>query len=371
MTRTDVDTLPKAELHLHFEAAMSRASAVELADRYGLPAPATGSFADLSEFVVAYERARDVIGSLDDLRELARQLGERQAAEGVVWTEVHFVPATYAGRLGPDDGLVEALLDGLAVGAGVDHAGLVIGINRGLPISAAESMLELALRWAGRGVVALGLAGDEIHHPAAHFADLFRLAHAEGLPRVPHGGEGAGADHVRETIEMLLPDRICHGVRALEDDTVVDLLREEDVCLDMAPISNTLLGVVPDLQRHPLPVLARRGVPVTVNTDIPLFTGVTLAEEYRRCVDAWRLGDDNVLGWHEPRSNAPCAPTTCAVRHSAISRQSPPETARRESRVGHSGSRPSGAAATPRVSPEAHQRNRDVAGGRAPGSAWL
>ena len=358
MTRTDVDTLPKAELHLHFEAAMSRESAVELADHYGLPAPETGSFANLTEFVVAYERARDVIGSLEDLRELARQLGERQGADGVVWTEVHFIPATYAGRLGPDDGLVEAVLDGLAAGAGVDHAGLVIGINRGLPISAAESMLELALRWTGRGVVALGLAGDETHHPAARFADLFRRAHAEGLPRVPHGGEGAGADHVRETIEMLLPDRICHGVRALEDDTVVDLLREQDVCLDMAPISNTLLGVVPDLQRHPLPVLARRGVPVTLNTDIPLFTGVTLAEEYRRCVDAWRLDDDDVLRLARTsveRSLCPDHVRSAALRDLEAA---PPETARRESRVGHRipDAGPRERPLRPRVSPDAHQR---------------
>ena len=58
MTGLDLRSLPKAELHLHFEAAMSRESAVALADRSGLPAPATGPFPDLSAFVVAYERAR-------------------------------------------------------------------------------------------------------------------------------------------------------------------------------------------------------------------------------------------------------------------------------------------------------------------------
>jgi adenosine deaminase len=291
----DISALPKAELHLHFEAAMSRDSATRLADRHGMPAPASGPFRDLTEFVEAYELARDIIGSLDDLRELARDLAERQHAAGVVWSEIHFSPATYDGRLGPADGLVEAVLDGLRAGAGADHAGLVIGVNRGRPLGEGEQMLDLALRWAGSGVVAFGLAGDEANHRAPAFADLFARAKAEGLPLVPHGGEGAGADHLRQTVELLDPTRVCHGVRAPEDPAVVELLRERDVCLDMAPVSNVLLQVVPDLTSHPLPVLLRAGVPVTLNTDIPLFTGVPLVQEYRRCAETWGLSDDEVV----------------------------------------------------------------------------
>jgi adenosine deaminase len=144
-------------------------------------------------------------------------------------------------------------------------------------------------------VVAFGLAGDEVNHPASRFTDLFARAAAHGLPTVPHGGEGAGAGHLRETVELLAPYRVCHGVRAPEDPAVVDLLRERGVCLDMAPLSNVLLQVVPELASHPLPVLMRQGVPVTVNTDIPLFTGVPLVEEYQRCADAWGLSDDEVV----------------------------------------------------------------------------
>lgn len=290
----DVRKLPKAELHLHFEAAMSRESAGALAERYGMPEPATGPFRDLTEFVEAYELARDIIGSLEDLRDLAEDLAKRQQAAGVVWSEIHFIPATYSGRLGPADGLVEAVLDGLRAGGG-DSAGLVIGVNRGRPLEEGEQMLDLALRWAGSGVVAFGLAGDEANHPASRFVDLFRRAAANGLPAVPHGGEGAGADHLRETVDLLGPRRVCHGVRSPEDTSLVGQLAEAGVCLDMAPLSNVLLQVVPDLANHPLPTLMRQGVPVTLNTDIPLFTGVPLDEEYERCVAEWELSDDEVL----------------------------------------------------------------------------
>lgn len=291
----DTVALPKAELHLHFEAAMSRSSAAALADKYGMPEPAPGPFGNLTEFVEAYELARDVIGSLDDLRNLAEDLARRQQAAGVVWSEIHCIPATYSGRLGPADDLVEAILDGLRAGGGADCAGLVIGVNRGRPLAEGEQMLDLAIRWAGSGVVAFGLAGDEANHPASPFADLFQRAATHGLVTVPHAGEGAGAGHVRETIDELGPHRICHGVRSPEDSSVVDQLVEADVCLDMAPLSNVLLQVVPDLEHHPLPALLRRSVPVTLNTDIPLFTGVPLDGEYERCALAWGLSDAEVV----------------------------------------------------------------------------
>jgi adenosine deaminase len=292
----DLQSLPKAELHVHLEATIGPDSVAELADRYGVRAPDTGPFADLTEFVAAYEQARVLVGSLDDLNRLAREFGARQRAAGVVWSEVHFFPRTYAGRLGHPDGLVEAVLDGLWSGAGRDHAGLVIGINRGLSVEAAEDALDTALRWAGSGVIALGLAGDEANHSGSQFKWVIGRATAHGLPSVPHAGEGAGARSVREAVDHLAPSRICHGVRAIEDDDLVAELAEKRICLDLAPTSNVKLGVVPDLAGHPLPNLMRRGVPVTLNSDIPLFIGHGLLEEYELCAQAWGLTMDEITG---------------------------------------------------------------------------
>lgn len=291
----DLRALPKAELHVHLESTIGPATVTELAARHGKPVPAAGPFAGLTEFVVAYERARDLVGSLGDLHRLAVEFGARQRSDGVVWSEVHLVPTNYGGRLGDPDGLVEAVLDGLGSGAGAERAGLVLGVNRASPVEEAELTVDLALRWAGRGVVALGLAGDEANHPAATFAQPFARAVLHGLPTVPHAGEGSGPASVRATVEKLAPSRICHGVRAVEDDALVGLLAEQEICLDLAPTSNVELGVVADLANHPLPRLMRAGVPVTLNSDIPLFVGHGLLGEYERCAEAWSLGDSEIL----------------------------------------------------------------------------
>ncbi|MGV9608860.1 adenosine deaminase [Streptomyces sp. NPDC003631] len=287
----DLLSLPKAELHLHLEGALRPSTAAELADAYGRPVPPVGPFAGLGEFVGAYERARDLVGSLDDLHRIGRELVEDAAAQGVVWSEVYLIPPTYAGRLGPAEGIVEAVLDGMRAGATEDSAaGVIVGINRGLPMAAARESLDLAIAYREAGVVGLGLAGDEANHPPERFTDLFRQARVAGLPAVPHGGEGAGPASVRACVEELGAHRISHGVRAAEDPRLLRELAERGVCLDVCPTSNTALQVSRSLTDHPLPAIMAAGVPVTVNSDCPLFCGTTVLQEYQR-VSEW-LGLD-------------------------------------------------------------------------------
>jgi adenosine deaminase len=283
MPDLDLAGLPKAELHLHFEGAVRPATAAELANRAGRALPKTGPFRNLSEFVLAYETARDLIASLDDLHRIARELVQDAAHAGVVWTEVHLIPPTYAGRLGPAQGVLEAVLDGLRAGTTrAAGAGVIVGINRGLPLPAAEQSLRLAIAFAGHGVVGLGLAGDEANHPAAAFAAQFALARDAGLRLVPHGGEGAGPDSVRSCVEDLHADRICHGVHAVEDPQLLDLLAQRQVCLDVAPTSNVALGVSRSWPGHQLTALLNAGIPVTLNSDCPLFFRTSINTEYRR-----------------------------------------------------------------------------------------
>ena len=244
----DLAGLPKAELHLHLEGAIRPSTAAELGERYGLPVPGPRRYADLAEFVHAYESARGLVGDLDDLRRIARELVADATEAGVVWSEVHLAPPTYAGRLGPDEAVLEAVLDGLGA-----HAGVIIGVNRGLPMAAAERSLRLALAYAGRGVVGLGLAGDEAGNPARLFADVFAAARNAGLRALPHGGEGAGPASVRACVEVLGASRVNHGVRAVEDPAVMALLVERGVCLDVCPSSNVALRVASSIEEHPFP----------------------------------------------------------------------------------------------------------------------
>ena len=95
-----------------------------------------------------------------------------------------------------------------------------------------------------------------------------------------HAGEFGPAAHVREAIEVLGVRRIQHGVRAIEDETVVQFAIEQDATFDVCPISNVKLDVVDQLQQHPIRKLMERGLRCTVSTDDPFSFGNTIEDEY-------------------------------------------------------------------------------------------
>jgi adenosine deaminase len=291
LSRADVVALPKAQLHLHLEAAMRPTTASELADRYGMSPPRSGPYDGLAGFVQDYESARDLIASLDDLSRVAAEIVADAARQGVVWTEVHCVPFNYRGRLGPPEAVIEAVLDGLArAGSDASRAGLILAHNRAADPSLAEDTLTLAARYRDRGVVAFGLVGDEAANPPDPYRDIFRAAKESGLLSVPHAGEAAGPASVRGALHALQADRIGHGVRAVEDPDLVAELADSPVCLDVCPTSNAMLGACPSLDGHQLPALLRKGVRVSLGSDGPLFFGVDVVDEYLNAQDVLGLG---------------------------------------------------------------------------------
>ena len=157
-------------------------------------------------------------------------------------------------------------------------------------------MARLAARYAGRGVVAFGLASDEALFPPAPFAEAFSIALSAGLLSTPHAGELAGPESVQGALDQLKAHRIQHGVRAIEDPALVERLALAGVCLDVCPTSNLLLGVVSDLAAHPLPALLAAGVRCSLNADDPLLFGVGLADEYLIGREALGLDDATLAG---------------------------------------------------------------------------
>ena len=137
-------------------------------------------------------------------------------------------------------------------------------------------------------VVGFDLAGPEAAWPAPPHAVAFVAAREAGLALTAHAGEVAGAERVREVLDFGVR-RVAHGVTAIEDPTLLDLLRARDITLDLCPTSNVQAGVVGSLEEHPLAALHRAGVSVTVSTDDLTVTGTSLSEELARCADALSL----------------------------------------------------------------------------------
>lgn len=288
---------------------MRATTATELAAKSNLPPPMLTGWHDLPGFVAAYESARALIRTLDDLRRVACEVVQDNLADGFVWSEIHVSPLSYSGRLGRAEAVLEAVLQGFqdATAAGKPAgAAVILGHDRAADPEEGNAALRLAIAYQDHGVVGLGLVGDE-RHPGDQFAPLFQQAVDHGLASVPHAGETGTANAVRQAIVGLGADRIGHGIAAIRDDAVIDLLVERDVYLDVCPTSNLRLGLVDSLARHPVRSLVEAGVKVSINSDDPTFFGSCALNEYALADTILGLDVGQVARWSVDASCAPDA----------------------------------------------------------------
>jgi len=300
---------PVVEIHRHLDGNVRTETVLDLARRHGLPLPADTveglrphvqvlePTADLVGFLARFALLQRVMVDLDAVRRIVRENVEDALAEGIDHVELRFSPAFMGEVHGLEPRAVaEAVCDaaaaaGEALGVGVALIGIV---SRQYGPEAGRREVEAAIACRDRGVVALDLAGDEAGFPGELFVDHFRRARDAGLRVTVHAGEAAGPASVRQAIEELGAERIGHGVRAVEDPALVELLAERGIPLEVCPTSNVQTSTVPSYGDHPLPELLARGVRATLNTDDPSISAIDLPHEYRVARDELGLGESDL-----------------------------------------------------------------------------
>ena len=288
----------------------------ELADRYATTPPDPSPGGGFDQFLSVYDAVCDLIRSGDDLRRLVTEVAEDARSEGCVWIEPHVFPPLLSRRLGDPVGILELMVDAAAdaaraTGVGI---GLLVSADRGRGPEDALYWARQAARWAGRGVTSFGLAADEARHPPGPFARAFAAAREAGLLCVPHAGELAGPEAVREALTALRPHRLAHGVRAVDDASTLAMVADAGVTCDVCPTSNVVLGVVPSIPAHPLRRLLEAGVAVSLNADDPLLVEASIADEYATARDRMGLDDEDLAGMARASVDASGAPETTKRR---------------------------------------------------------
>jgi adenosine deaminase len=268
----------------------------ELAKREGIPAPTVRRYGDFKTFGETMEAVANVLQTEEHVRRLVRETVEDARDDGVVWLELSVWPGFLRGRLGPPEEVMALLLDAgeQATSDGKIALGWMLAANRNRGPGEAVEAAKLAEILIDRGVVSFGLDGDEAAFPPEPFEEAFSLARQAGLRSTPHAGELLGPSSVRGALDQLGADRILHGIRVVEDEALMRRLASSGTCLDVCPSSNVLLGVVPEMERHPLSKLLHAGVRCSLNADDPLLFGVGILDEYSRAREQMWLNDDQL-----------------------------------------------------------------------------
>ena len=237
-------------------------------------------FRDFAHFLETFVLTTNALQRYDDFREVVVAYAAEAKEHGAVYLEAIFSPRLMHGI--DSDEVFAGYCDGAQQARelhGVEVR-LTPDIPRVYSLEDALTTARYAVKYRDRGVVGIGLGGPEDGHPPEPYADAFTLAREGGLASVPHAGEGAGAASVQAALETLHADRIRHGVRAVEDVGLVGELAGRGTVLDVCPISNVRLGIVPSLAEHPLPQLVAAGVRCSISTDDPAMFDTDLTRDY-------------------------------------------------------------------------------------------
>jgi len=292
----DLKDLPKAHLHLHLEGGMRRTTLEELSAHYGMEMPQIRGYGSFTAFSDMYEGACHVMQTPDDLRRLAFETVEDGLLAGAVYIEPSFYAPHHQAAFGDIEGIWEMMLDFFDQASqeyGVE-VGIMMMCNRQVDPADAVVQAKLAAKYAHRGIVSLGLSNDEVGAPPELFVEAFRIGLDAGLLSAPHAGELEGPHFITGSMELLGAHRIQHGVRAFEQDGLVERIADSGITLDVCPTSNIMLSIFPSFEEHPLGRLLDAGVRCSVNGDDPLLFGPGLLEEYQLCRDTFGFDDERM-----------------------------------------------------------------------------
>ncbi len=296
-----IASLPKAELHLHLEGSIQPATVCALTARHGVNITEEEvrrryAYRDFPEFIEAFKWVTTLLRNPEDYALIVRDLAEHLLTQHVVYTEVTLSIGVMLLRKQRPEANFEALLRATEP---FESRGLqfrwVFDAARQFGVDAAMEVVESAKRCNSKAIVAFGIGGDELSIPTKEFRPIYDRAGQIGLHKLTHAGEVGGPEKIRESIELLGAERIGHGIAAINDPELMDLLADRKIPLEICPGSNMKTAALAKqlrredvrIEDHPLPKLLRHGIPIVLSTDDPAMFHTTLEEEY---ANAARMG---------------------------------------------------------------------------------
>lgn len=302
------NNIPKTEIHIHLEGAIRTGTIIDIAREYNLKLPSYEAN-ELDKHVKIYDKLRDLHAVLEAFDIFQRSIASPEVVERIAWElfedsarqniklfEVRFSPdwAFHGHNLDWDKCLEGLLRAKSRAEAEFDMAiGYIAITSRSMGPESCVKTVDWAIHHKDH-ILGIDLADSERDFPLSDFVKPVTKAKEAGLKVTIHTGEDTPASFVKETIELVNPDRIGHGIHAVEDMQVVELLKERNITLEVNPWSNYLTNSVQTIEEHPLKKLFDLGVKVTINSDDPEVLETNLNNEYRIAHEVLGMSMDEI-----------------------------------------------------------------------------
>jgi aminodeoxyfutalosine deaminase len=315
-SKTLIEALPKAELHLHLEGCVEPATLAELSRRHNTPLPTENnrydirgsgdvlseeavrklySYKDFSGFLMAFKSVTERLRAPDDYELITYRLMQKLASQNVLHVEVYVSVGVIHWRGQDFDPIFEGLERGRKQGERDFGVSLlwIFDAVRHFGAEAAGKVFEMAARFRDHNVVGIGIGGDERRAPAEMFREQYKKAADQGLRLTVHAGETAGPESIWGALNIGA-ERLGHGFTIPHDPELMTVLAQKQVPIEVCLSSNLRTGVCPTLKEHPLRTLFENGLMVTLNTDDPEMFQTSLSREYQLAQQEFDFSDDHL-----------------------------------------------------------------------------
>lgn len=303
MARSFIQSLPKAELHLHLEGSVEPGTLAELSRRHNTPLPTENnrydirgsgdvlseddvrrlySYKDFNGFMLAFKSVTERLRTAEDYELITYRLMQKLRQQNIMHAEVYVSVGVIRWRGQDFEPIFEGMERGRERGQrdfGVSLLWIFDAVRHFGPEAAAE-VFDLAARYVDRNVVGIGIGGDERRGPAEWFRDLYKKAADQGLRLTAHAGETTGPESVWSALNIGV-ERIGHGLSIAQDPELVEVLAHKQVPVEICLSSNLRTGVCAGFSEHPVKSFFDEGLMVTLNTDDPAMFQTSLNREYQ------------------------------------------------------------------------------------------
>ncbi len=299
-----VQSLPKVELHVHLEAAITASLAQSLAHKHKIKLPPSiinengnFTFKNYQDFQYQYDVIAKLIKTAKDYHQITYEYLKRLAKENTLYVELMLSPQ-HAKRNNTEYlEMVEGVLAGMEQ-AKQDFAiesNIIMVLVKQFGVEEAEETVRQIINYIHPKIKGITIAGDENCLAPSAFQHSFEMAASRGLKCSAHCGEVGGPENIWQAIQSLPIQRIGHGVKCIEDETLMAELRENNIALEICISSNIFTGVYANFHQHPFKKIFQYGIPVSINSDDPTFFATSLTHEYEIAAVEFGLTETDLL----------------------------------------------------------------------------
>ncbi|MEW6215980.1 MAG: adenosine deaminase, partial [Nitrospirota bacterium] len=304
-----VKAMNKVDLHRHIEGSLTPEMVLNIAMKHNIVLP-TYDLEALKPMVQVTKEDKTLIDFLKKFHVLGKLFVSKEAIsditydviqeankDNVKYLELRFSPSSMAGNpkygrvLDIRKDVMEGVLEGVKKAASSfdTKVNLTMIASRKLGIDSAMDVLNLAKEYRDKGISSVDLAGDEATYGPDEFVPFFLEAEKSGFYTTGHGAEARGAESALTLKKDGHVDRVGHGVRIYQNPEIEEKAKKEHWTLELCPTSNEQTGAVENFSKdnYPFDRYEKEGINVTINTDDPGVSGITLTGENERVMDLY------------------------------------------------------------------------------------